>query len=76
MLVNVAVQVVPFVSLAVMSAYHSEHPLWVVLCRSCPRIVLVKSDAYDWSGRMQMGGQVRAITHQSLIDCDRQFWVE
>ena len=31
-------------------------------CRSCPRIVLVKSDANDWSGRMQIGGQVRALT--------------
>jgi hypothetical protein len=27
--------------------------------------VLVKSDANDWSGRMQMGGQVRAITQRS-----------
>jgi hypothetical protein len=36
----------------------------VVLCRSCPRIVLVKSDAHDWSGRMQMGGQVCAITQE------------
>lgn len=36
--------------------------LWVELSRSCPQIVLVKSDANDWSGRMQMGGQVRAIT--------------
>lgn len=39
-----------------------EWPQWVVLCRLCPRIVLVISDANDWSGRMQMGGQVRAIT--------------
>jgi len=37
--------------------------LWVVFCRSLNRIVLVKSDAIDWSGRMQTGGQVRATIH-------------
>lgn len=30
--------------------------------RLCPRNVLVKADANYWSGRMQMGGQVCAIT--------------
>ena len=41
-----------------------EGQLWVVLYRSCPRSVLVKSDANYWSGRMQMGGKVCAITHR------------
>ena len=38
----------------------SEGQLSVVLCRSCPQIVLVKSDANDGSGQMQMEGQVCA----------------
>ena len=46
---------------------------WVDLCRSYPRIVLVKSDANDWSGRMQMGGQVRAITQLDQRGIDH--WV-
>jgi hypothetical protein len=45
------------------AAYADRQKYWVVLCRSCPQILLVKSDANDWTGRMQMGGQVRAITH-------------
>ncbi|HHK4639471.1 TPA: hypothetical protein ACQTZE_004059, partial [Pseudomonas aeruginosa] len=32
-------------------------------CRSKPPSVLVKSDANDWSSRLQMGGQVHATTH-------------
>ena len=40
--------------------------LWVVLCRSWPRSVMVKSDANDWSGRMQMGGQAHAITLRQI----------
>lgn len=62
--VNVAVLLVPIVSLAVMSADHSERPLWVVFCRSRPRSLMVKSVGNDWSGRVQMGGQVSAITHR------------
>jgi len=33
----------------------------------------VKSDANDWSGRMQMGGQVRAITQLDQRGIDH--WV-
>ncbi|MFU2325016.1 hypothetical protein [Pseudomonas sp. NFX98] len=40
---------------------HRERLLLAVFCRSRPPSVLVKSDANDWSSRMQMGGQVHAI---------------
>jgi len=35
--------------------------------------VLVKSDANDWSSRMQMGGQVQATTHLGNQDDQRDF---
>lgn len=38
-----------------------------VFCLSWLRNVQVKSDANGWSGRLQMGGQVSAITQQ---ECD------
>jgi hypothetical protein len=40
----------------------TDYLYWVDFCRSYPRVVLVESDVNDWSGRMQMGGQVCAIT--------------
>lgn len=38
--------------------------------------VLVKSDANNWSSRMQMGGQVHAITQNRgrVHDCTFQSW--
>lgn len=42
-----------------LEADDTERPLWVVLCRSCPGISLVKTDAR----RMQMGKRIHAIAH-------------
>lgn len=61
-------------SIATCLSHGFQRPLWVVLCQSWLRRVLVKSDANGWLGRMQMGGQVSAITQEgelqtrSLID--------
>lgn len=44
-----------------------ERLLGVVFCRSRPRSLMVKSVGNDWSGRMQMGGQVSAIIHLKLF---------
>lgn len=49
-----------------------EGPLLAVFCRSRPLSALVKSDANDWSSRMQMGGQVHAITHLGPPDGDQE----
>ena len=45
------------VSYGPFSAGHGHEACWL------------KSDANDWSGRMQMGGQVCAITHLSIKRC-------
>ena len=53
------------------TAYGAEReavysPPRVVLCRSWPRSVLVKSDANDWSDRMQADGQVECNFARAL----------
>ena len=45
----------------------AECPLLADFCRSKSSNVLVKSNANDWSSRMQMGGQVRAIRQKELL---------
>lgn len=44
----------------------SDRPLLADFCRSRPPNELVKSDANAWSARMQISGQVRAISHRKL----------
>ena len=48
-------------------AADADRQILAVFCRSWPPNVLVKSDANDWSSRMQMGGQVHATTHPGDI---------
>lgn len=47
--------------------------LWVDLCRSYTQLVLVKSDANDWSGRMQMCEQIGAPTQQPKHGSSAEF---
>lgn len=54
------------------SARH-DRPVWVVFCRSRPRSLMVKSVGNDWSGRMQMGGQVSAIIHCTLSQTQSRY---
>ena len=47
--------------------------LWVDLCRSYTQLVLVKSDANDWSGRMQICEQISATTQQPKHGSSAEF---